>query len=376
MVLTIGSFICAILLQVAGWNTLDSYYFFTANLTDLRVDGSSSSNSVLSNAIGNIKTAGGIGDIYEIHLWNYCWSNQTDGSSKKCTSRKSGFVFDPIDIWGLETDNTTAATSTSSSDNAVESAVATIKDNYDAYADELLGSSGKKALSAYRHVAKWMVRVHISFERNQVLTNDISIQFIAYQVAFWTTLATIIIGLLAICSRWGSLLTWILSVISTFFTIASVLTSTVLFSILVKALNEVLDPYGVKLTLGHNALVAGWVGVAFSVGATFFWVFSICCCSGRSNPHHKSNKGGLWNAEPKGRGYGNDEEGFSGVNHRGRGGLKVEKTGGDYTRVASPYMGGGQHGDGDNDQLPLHDYGQPQPHAGGHQAGYEPYRHS
>lgn len=156
MALTIASFICAILLQVAGWNTLDSYYFFRANLTDLSVDGSSSSNSILSNAIGNIKTAGGIGNIYEIHLWNYCWSNETDGSDKDCTSRKSGFVFDPIDIWGLETDNTTA-TSTSSSDNAVESAIANIKDNYDDYADELLGSSGKKALSAYRHVAKWMV---------------------------------------------------------------------------------------------------------------------------------------------------------------------------------------------------------------------------
>lgn len=156
MALTIASFICAILLQVAGWNTLDSYHFFKANLTDLHADGSASTNTALTTAIGNIKTAGGIGDIYEIHLWNYCWSNQTDGSDKDCTSRKSGFVFDPINIWGLETDDTTA-TSTSSSDNALESAVANIKDNYDEYADRLLGSSGKKALSAYRKVAKWMV---------------------------------------------------------------------------------------------------------------------------------------------------------------------------------------------------------------------------
>ncbi|KAI5371219.1 hypothetical protein Slin15195_G020910 [Septoria linicola] len=342
MALTIASFICAILLQVAGWNTLDSYYFFQANLTDLSVDGSSS-NAVLSDAIGNIQTAGGIGEIYNIHLWNYCYSNETDGSDQKCSKRESQFVFDPIEIWGLESDNSTSATATTSSDNAIESAIATVKDNYDEWSEELLGSSGKKALSAYKKVAKWM--------------------FIAYQVAFWTNLATIVVGLLAICSRWGSLLTWILSVVSTFFTIASILTSTILFSVVVGALGEVLEPYGIKLTLGHNALVAGWLGAALSLGATFFWVFSICCCSGRSNPHHKSNKGGLWNAEPKGQGY--NDGGFA-VDRRGRG-LKVEKTGGDYTRVASPYVGAPEN----SDQVPLHSY----PYAG-QQNGYEPYRHN
>lgn len=155
------------------------------------------------------------------------------------------------------------------------------------------------------------------------------------------------------------------------------LTSTVLFAVLVKALNEVLEDYGIVLTQGRNALIAGWVGVAFSLAATFFWVFSICCCSGRSNPHHKSNKGGLWNAEPKGMGYRNDDA-FS-VNRGGREGVKAEKTGGDYTRVASPYVGDYEN----NDQLPLHDYAQPSPHVGGgaggggglHQ-GYEPYRHA
>lgn len=76
-------------------------------------------------------------------------------------------------------------------------------------------------------------------------------------------------------------------------------------------------------------------------------------------------------------GYRNDDA-FS-VNRGGREGVKVEKTGGDYTRVASPYVGDYEN----NDQLPLHDYAQPSPHVGGgaggggglHQ-GYEPYRHA
>lgn len=90
-------------------------------------------------------------------------------------------------------------------------------------------------------------------------------------------------------------------------------------------------------------------------------------CSGRSNPHHRSNKNGLWNAEPK--------DPYA----RGRG-LQVEKTGGfgggNYQRVASPYAGA------HDDQVPLHDYGQPNPYTSDnnshhhHQGvGFEPYRH-
>lgn len=143
------------------------------------------------------------------------------------------------------------------------------------------------------------------------------------------------------------------------------LTSTILFSVLVTALNKVLDDYGISLSTTRDTLIVCWLAVAFSFGALFFWLFSVCCCSGRSNPHHKSNKGGLWNAEPKGQGYGD----FAG---RGRG-LQVEKTGGGYERVASPYVGA------HDDQVPLNDYAQPTGYGRPQQqqsVGLEPYRHS
>ncbi|KAI6863894.1 hypothetical protein KC334_g20352, partial [Hortaea werneckii] len=158
-------------------------------------------------------------------------------------------------------------------------------------------------------------------------------------------------------------LTWFASIVSSIFTFAAVLTSTVLFSVLVGSLKAVLDPYGIKLALGEHALAVTWLSVAFSWAATLFWLFSICCCSGRSNPHHKSNKGGLWKAEPKGQGYGD-------WGNRGRG-LQVQKTGGGYERVASPYVGGV-----DGDRVPLQQY--PQQPAGHYrqQSGpFEPYRH-
>ncbi|KAF2160423.1 hypothetical protein M409DRAFT_29046 [Zasmidium cellare ATCC 36951] len=350
MALTLASFICLILIEVAGWNkgTLTSYSFFQANLTNLTA-GSSSSNSVISLAIDSVKSDGSLAEVYDIYLSNYCSSNSTDGKLDYCSKRESQFVFDPLDVFGFTITNGTNATSTSSSDNAVESAINSAKDNIDDYEDEILGSSGRKALNAYKKVAKWM--------------------WIAYQISFWTTLATLILGILAIFSRWGSFITWILSFVSSLFNIAAVLTSTILFAILVSALNEALKDYGIKFSLGHQALTVTWLSVAFSWAATLFWLFSVCCCSGRSNPHHRSNKGGLWNAAPK--------DPYA----RGRG-LQVEKTGGfagnGYQRVASPYQGG------HDDQVPLQEYGQPNPYSApttthNHQhqgVGFEPYRHA
>lgn len=157
----------------------------------------------------------------------------------------------------------------------------------------------------------------------------------------------------------------IISQVSSVFTFAAVLTSTVLFSVLVTALNKVLKDYGISLSTTRETMIVGWLAVLFSFGGLFFWLFSICCCSGRSNPHHKSNKGGLWNAEPKGQGYGDFAS-------RGRG-LQVEKTGGGYERVASPYVGAHE------DQVPLNDYAQPIGYARPQQhqsVGLEPYRHA
>ncbi|KAK4547170.1 hypothetical protein LTR36_001391 [Oleoguttula mirabilis] len=344
--LTIASLVCLVMVELAGWNSgmETSLYFFEADFTNLTVSSASTldNTTTLTLALEAAKSEDLLESVYQIHLWNYCSASSSNGTIDACSKRQSEYYFDPVEVWGLNSTTVTSATSTTtSSDNAVESKISTLKNSTEALETEILGKSGREALDAYKHVAKWM--------------------FIAYEVSFWTTLATILCGILAIFSRWGSLLTWLFSVVSTIFTFGAVLTSTVLFSVLVASLKALLDPYGVKVTLGTHALVVCWLAVVFSMGATFFWLFSICCCSGRSNPHHKSNKGGLWNAEQKGQGYGDFE--------RGRG-LQVQKTGG-YERVGSPYMGAGE------DQVPLQQYPQETGHATVPNTGaFEPYRHT
>lgn len=144
--------------------------------------------------------------------------------------------------------------------------------------------------------------------------------------------------------------------VSSILYIAAVGLTTGIFIALTGALKGVLDPYNVEVDLGKRVLAVGWLGVVFSWAATLFWLFGICCCSGRSNPHHKSNKGGLWNAEPKGQGYG----GYG----------RHEKTS-DYARDTSPFLN--QQETGRTSYSAYQPYSAHQPAY--HNGGYQPVHH-
>jgi hypothetical protein len=275
--------------------------------------------TTLSSALELAQQNNALEDVYEVHLWNYCWSD-ADGSNAQCSDRHANFYFDLIEVWGLNASTPNNPSRPSNTNNPLQDAAAQVRNQTQEFQRELLGDAGDDAYNAYRRVARAM--------------------FILYGVAFITELATVILSIFAIFSRWGSLFTWIFSFASSVITIAAVGLTTGVYVALLGALRTLLNPYGVRLQLGSKAFTVAWLGVVFSWAATLFWLFSICCCSGKSNPHHRSNKGGLWNAEPKGQGYGD----------YGRRSMRVEKTGGGYERVGSPYLGG--H---DGDRVPLHD---------------------
>jgi hypothetical protein len=111
-----------------------------------------------------------IDDIYYIYMWNYCSGslnkNGTGQNITFCSPRKAQFYFDPLTTWGL---NNTVV-------------------------QKALGNDFQKGINAYRTGAKWM--------------------FIAYVVAFWVTVGSIVVGLFAICSRLGSCVTTVVSSVS------------------------------------------------------------------------------------------------------------------------------------------------------------------
>jgi hypothetical protein len=234
-------------------------------------------------------------DFYDIGLWNYCYGNKTshgDYEITHCTARQSEFYFDPITVWHLN-------------DTTVDGV------------KPVLPSKLQDGINTYRTVAKWM--------------------FIGYCIAAGATVVELLVGLLAIFSRLGSLLTSLVSAISFLFTAAATITATALFAILMGTFDGALEHFGAHSSLGKNMLATTWLAVVFSFGSTLFWLLSSCCCSGRSPYHGDRRRGGRVTAE------------------------KAPYT---YDPVGSPMVGGANNA-----------YNGGYDHHGGQPQAYEPFRH-
>ncbi|KAL8746085.1 MAG: hypothetical protein Q9190_001842 [Brigantiaea leucoxantha] len=276
MALTIASLVCLIIVGLGGTNkhndSLNNLYFFRANTTDINVNATdiniphnALTDAILNQTTSAAKSALDIKDFYRVSLWNYCAGDFDNGNDKVtyCSPHTNEFWFNPIEVWGLN--------------NSVT--------------DQLFSKQLRDGLDAYKEVAKWM--------------------FVAYIIALVSTIAEILVGFFALFSRWGSLATTIVSSVSSFFLIAFALTATILYATLTGTFNDAVKKYNIHGSLGHDMYVVVWLAVAFSFGAGLFWLFSSCCCSGRSNRIKYGDTTGRRNTvyepldEPQGgRGYG------------------------------------------------------------------------
>lgn len=127
--------------------------------------------------------------------------------------------------------------------------------------------------------------------------------------------------------------------VSGFFTIAASATATALYVIMMGAIAGGLKPFNIKAQLGKDMFVLTWFATLFALAGSMFWLFSVCCCSGRSPYSHDK---------------------------RGRNGVVAEKTPYTYERVQSPF-GGAAYGDGQ--AVPLNNM------SAQRDTAYEPYRH-
>jgi len=254
MILSLGSLLSLMIVFLGGLNkdniTLRNLYYFKADTSGFKhnftsATGSAALNSEITSLFGNANAISNLSDFYEVYMWNYCsGSKSADGTETVtyCSPRQAKFVFDPIKTWGL---------SGTPAQNLIPSAVT-------------------DALNAYEKGAQWL--------------------FISYAVAFFVTLGSIVVGLFAICSRLGSCVTSIVAIAATIFTGISAILSTVLYSTVVGAMDGYLKPYDIKFSLGTKMIALDWVAVAFSLGASLFWVISICCCSGKSSRRDRGSK--------------------------------------------------------------------------------------
>ncbi|OJD29497.1 uncharacterized protein BKCO1_790009 [Diplodia corticola] len=309
MALSLASFICLILVFLGNWTKSDgnltSIYFMKADMSEFRSNISSSSSIDIPFTDADDKflaalttTANdNLSDIYTVGLWNYCSGDKNSTGIDYCSGRKASYWFNPVEVWGL---NNTAAE--------------------DAIPDKL-----ESGLKIYKKIASWM--------------------FAAYTIAFFATLATLLLGVLAVFSRWGSFITTFAASVATLFTLAASITSSALYGTLVATFKSVFEEYNIEASMGGKMMGITWLATAFSIAAGLFWVLSTCCCSGKSD-------------------------------RSGRKKVTVEKTPYTYERVHSPFGGAGagaQH-----QQQPQQSYGNvPLRDMQGNKApsAYEPFRH-
>ncbi|KAI9890165.1 MAG: hypothetical protein M1814_004447 [Vezdaea aestivalis] len=294
MALTLASLICIILVGAGTTNksstALSNLYFFGADTSGFKSNQADIlKNTKLDDELRKLLSANAtkdLEDFYIVGLFSYC-DGDKEGDTyqvKQCSKPVASYWFNPLETFGLNNSGLASK-----------------------YPEKL-----QKGLDAYRNVSKWM--------------------FIAYVVAFVATLVEIVVGILAVCSRWGSMVTTIVSCVSSVFIFVASLTATLTFSILAASFNTVFKPYNIKAHVGGPMLATTWLAVAFSFGAGVFWLLSTCCCSGKSSsPAHR--------------------------------GTKAEKTPYTYERVASPFGGQASHG---GQSVPLQPY---------KAQAYEPYSH-
>ncbi len=172
--LTIASFACLVLISGSGSKgILSDLYFFKANFTKLDIMAPNLPSDDLTAALKHSAESNKLARVYEIHLYNFCERNSPDPVVTYCSPNMGDYHFDPITIWSLDSANTNTMTK---------------EDEI-----KLLGEVGQKALDTYRGRALLM--------------------FISYQISFWATLVTILSGMLAVYSRFGSFLTWLLCIV-------------------------------------------------------------------------------------------------------------------------------------------------------------------
>ncbi|KAI9785443.1 MAG: hypothetical protein M1816_000413 [Peltula sp. TS41687] len=239
-------------------NSGNQFYFFKADTSNFKptpdadlIAGLQADDKILGQIFQNVNSTVQLKDFYTVSLWNYCEGSTKDNASHTdfCSKPTAQYWFDPVKVWGL----------TPNASNAIPQSL-------------------QSALNTYKTVTKWM--------------------FIAYLVAFVATAVELLLGFLAIFSRWGSFVTTLVAGVSALFTLVASSMATGIYGTLTGAFNTALKPYGIHGSLGRGMLATTWLAVAFAWAAALFWLFSTCCCSGRSNNNNSSRRSKAQNNTP------------------------------------------------------------------------------
>lgn len=261
IILTIGAIISFMIATLSGVAHND-LYMFSVDLEDLSIN-PDNVGDLLSNLdinLGDINTddinlddinigkrqsvgAGtlGLANSYDITLWGYC-ANEKD--ERKCTSAE----FD----WA---------------ENRIQDDILSKFSSAIDLPDEI-----DTALDIFSTVTKYTE--------------------IAFIVALAVLGLELFVGIFSNCTRIISCLTWLIGIAAIVLCIAAAGLATAMSAVVVGAIKSAARQYGVKAHINTNFLVCVWIGTAFAVAASLFWLFTICCCKPERRRRDRSGSGG------------------------------------------------------------------------------------
>ncbi|KAI9652726.1 MAG: peptide-N4-(N-acetyl-beta- glucosaminyl)asparagine amidase [Alyxoria varia] len=233
------SFVSLILLIIVLLNQYTKDNDFLTSLYFLRLDTSKVSANV-QNVNVDVTKAAGLASYYDVGLWNYCSGKDTNASPNYCSPRQAAYYFDPLKVWNLE----------------------------DTPLPNLVPDEWNKALSTYKHVAKWV--------------------FAAYIVALVASIITLLLGALSFClSRISTFITSLAADVAALFTIGASASAVGLYVTVGGVIDARLKDYDVSAHLGGKVIAISWIAAAASAGAALLWTCGCCCGRDKKEPRRQ-----------------------------------------------------------------------------------------
>lgn len=277
-ILTVASILCMLIAGLTGVANTKALYIFRIDVSNVTIDVSTIaalagvddsisdqidqlsgrapataddiSSSLDSVAALNGLTAAdlGMGKVYDISLWGYCATYQDD--THNCTKPQFNWAQ------GSYSENNTLMDRIQSMEGVNDTALPDIIDG----------------LEAFEQLNKWTEVVYI-----------IAMIGLGLELAM---------GLFTACSRAVTCVTWLISGIATLFVVAAATLVTVMATVAVGTIEGTMSEQGAHANYNTSYLAVIWLGAAFAIAASSFWLLSVCCCKPERRPYNRKGSHG------------------------------------------------------------------------------------
>lgn len=215
-------------------------------------------DSGLSSIISNIDSLAdlnglnatqlGLANVYDVNLWGYC-ATYEDGTHN-CTKAQFNWAE------GRFSGNSSLISQFEKIDGINDTVIPTVL----------------SGLEAFEQLSKWTEVVYI-----------IAMIGLGLELAM---------GLFTACSRAVSCITWLLSGVATLFVVAAAVMMTVMATVAVGTIEGAASEQGADASFNTSFLAIIWLGAAFAIAASSFWLLTICCCKPENRPYNRKDRHG------------------------------------------------------------------------------------